>query len=115
MRSSYFFPAGGFEVAPDILKRDQKQTYSSDPRIVEVWHTIYTNVEDNWDLYNLGESLMDMETLFQRWRFDHVRTVERIIGGQSGTGGSSGVQFLEQALKLKCFPDLYALRDRLLN
>ncbi|MEE9313698.1 MAG: tryptophan 2,3-dioxygenase family protein [Rhizobiaceae bacterium] len=105
----------GFDVPDDILNRDHKQSYVSDPRIVEIWHTIYSNQEEHWALYNLGESLMDMETLFQQWRFSHVRTVERIIGGQSGTGGSSGVEFLERALKLKCFPDLYALRDRLLN
>ncbi len=105
----------GFDVPEEVLNRDQKESYVSDPRVVEIWNTIYSNVDDNWDLYNLGESLMDMETLFQRWRFDHVRTVERIIGGQSGTGGSSGVKFLEKALKLKCFSDLYVLRDRLLN
>ncbi|MEE9375418.1 MAG: tryptophan 2,3-dioxygenase family protein [Rhizobiaceae bacterium] len=105
----------GFPVDDDLLNRDKSQSYLSDPRIVDIWHTIYTKPDAHWALYNLGESLMDMETLFQQWRFSHVRTVERIIGGQSGTGGSSGVEFLERALKLKCFPDLYALRDRILN
>ncbi len=35
---------------------------------------------------------------FQLWRFRHMKTVERIIGFRRGTGGSSGVGFLRQAL-----------------
>jgi tryptophan 2,3-dioxygenase len=57
---------------------------------------------------------MDMEALFQRWRFDHASAVERVIGQRPGTGGSSGVAFLKQALNLKFFHDLYEVRNRLI-
>jgi tryptophan 2,3-dioxygenase len=105
----------GFNVPGEVLSRDTRTSYQSNKQVVDVWNDIYSNVDAYWDLYNLGESLMDMETLFQRWRFNHVRTVERIIGSHSGTGGSSGVAFLEQALQLKCFTDLYAVRNTMLN
>ena len=44
------------------------------------------------------------------WRFRHLKTVERIIGSKSGSGGSSGVPFLRKALDLTFFPELYAVR-----
>ena len=43
-------------------------------------------------------------------RFRHLKTVERIIGGKTGTGGSSGVPFLRRALDLTFFPELWAVR-----
>ncbi len=52
------------------------------------------------------EKLVDVEEYFQLWRFRHMKTVERIIGFRPGTGGSSGVGFLRQALELTFFPEL---------
>jgi tryptophan 2,3-dioxygenase len=54
-----------------------------------------------------------VEESFQLWRFRHVRTVERIIGGKRGTGGSSGVSFLRRALDLTFFPELMSVRTRI--
>jgi tryptophan 2,3-dioxygenase len=39
-----------------------------------------------------------------------MRTVMRIIGFKRGTGGSSGVGFLKQALELTFFPELFEVR-----
>jgi tryptophan 2,3-dioxygenase len=50
------------------------------------------------------------EDNFQLWRFRHVLTVCRTIGGRTGTGGSSGLGFLARALELTFFPELYAVR-----
>ena len=47
------------------------------------------------------------------WRFRHLKTVERIIGFKRGTGGSSGVAFLKQALELTFFPELLAARTEI--
>ena len=57
--------------------------------------------------------LVDLEDNFQLWRFRHLKTVERIIGHKIGTGGSSGVPFLQRALDLTFFPELYAVRTEL--
>lgn len=105
----------GFDVPQDLLERDFSQPYSGDPRVVRIWVQIYSDTDRYWELYALGEKLMDMETLFQRWRCDHATAVERVIGMHPGTGGSSGVGFLKKALELKFFHDLYDLRTELVQ
>src|SRR5690606_40618368 len=64
----------------------------------------------HWEAYHLCEDLVDLETEFQLWRSRHMRTVMRIIGFRRGTGGSSGVGFLKQALDLTFFPELFEVR-----
>jgi tryptophan 2,3-dioxygenase len=56
---------------------------------------------------------VDVEQRFQLWRFRHMLTVKRIIGFKQGTGGSSGVPFLERALHLVFFPELWDVRTEL--
>ncbi|KUJ77944.1 tryptophan 2,3-dioxygenase [Ruegeria marisrubri] len=104
----------GFDVPQELLERDFSQPYTGDPRVVKIWTEIYRNTDKYWDLYALAEKLMDVESLFQRWRFDHATAVERVIGMQPGTGGSSGVAFLRKALELKFFHDLYDMRSELM-
>jgi len=64
-------------------------------------------------VYETCEELVDVEDSFQTWRFRHLKTVERIIGFKRGTGGSSGVAFLKQALELTFFPELLAARTEI--
>lgn len=104
----------GFDVPADLLDRDYAQPYSGDPRVVKIWCNVFRNTDKYWDLYALAEKLMDVESLFQRWRFDHATAVERVIGMQPGTGGSSGVAFLRKALELRFFHDLYDMRTELM-
>ncbi|WP_171188075.1 tryptophan 2,3-dioxygenase [Ruegeria sp. HKCCC2117] len=104
----------GFNVPQDLLERDFAQPYSGDPRVVKIWVQVFQDAGTYWDLYALAEKLMDVESLFQRWRFDHVTAVERVIGNQPGTGGSSGVSFLRKALDLRFFHDLYDVRTELM-
>jgi tryptophan 2,3-dioxygenase len=59
------------------------------------------------------EKLVDVEEGFQLWRFRHLKTVERIIGHKRGTGGSSGVAFLRQALEISFFPELIDVRTEI--
>jgi len=49
----------------------------------------------------------------QRWRFGHLKTVERIIGFKRGTGGSAGTAYLADVLKLVFFPELLSVRSAL--
>ena len=83
------------------------------PEIRERWKTVYDNTEEYWTLYELGEKLVDLEDYFRRWRFNHVTTVERVIGFKRGTGGTSGVQYLRQMLSVELFPELWHLRGEL--
>ncbi len=104
----------GFNVPQDLIERDYARPYSGDPRIVKIWVEVFRDTDKYWDLYALAEKLMDVESLFQRWRFDHATAVERVIGMQPGTGGSSGVAFLRKALELRFFHDLYDVRTELM-
>ena len=81
-----------------------------DPALLPVFERIYEDTDAFWAEYHLCEDLVDLETQFQLWRFRHMRTVMRIIGFKRGTGGSSGVGFLKQALELTFFPELFEVR-----
>lgn len=81
--------------------------------VQEKWKTVYENNNDFWTLYELGEKLVDLEDYFRRWRFNHVTTVERVIGFKRGTGGTSGVQYLRRMLGVELFPELWNLRGEL--
>ena len=83
------------------------------PEIQARWKTVYENIDDHWTLYELAEKLVDLEDYFRRWRFNHVTTVERVIGFKRGTGGTAGVQYLRRMLDVELFPDLWHLRGEL--
>ena len=61
----------------------------------------------------MAEKLVDVEEQFALWRFRHMKTVERIIGFKRGTGGSSGVPFLRQAVETRMFPELWDVRTEI--
>jgi len=86
---------------------------SPDPAVEAVWSAIYRDAERHWDLYELAEKLVDLEYHVQRWRFGHLKTVERIIGLKRGTGGSAGTAYLAGVLKLTFFPELLSVRTAL--
>lgn len=58
------------------------------------------------------ERMLDLDEGLQEWRYRHVKMVERTIGGQSGTGGSTGAQYLRGTLQTPMFGPLWAVRDR---
>jgi tryptophan 2,3-dioxygenase len=66
----------------------------------------------HWPVYETCE-VVDLEDNFQLWRFRHLRTVARMIGTRTGSGGSSGTAFLRGALDLTFFPEIYAVRTQL--
>lgn len=94
--------------APQLLS-----PHSADAAIQERWKRVYQDVNTHWQLYELGEKLMDLEDYFRRWRFNHVTTVERVIGFKRGTGGTAGVDYLRRMLSVVLFPELWNLRGEL--
>jgi len=103
----------GFDVPAERLQRDWTQAYAPHEGVEAAWIAVYRGAEAYWDLYELGEKLVDVEYRFQQWRFAHLKTVERIIGFKRGTGGSAGVPYLARALEATFFPELLTLRTRL--
>ena len=100
----------GHAVPARHLQRDWAKAHVFDPELVPVFERIYEDTAAHWAAYHLCEDLVDLESQFQLWRFRHMRTVMRIIGFKRGTGGSSGVGFLKQALELTFFPELFEVR-----
>jgi len=100
----------GLPVPQASLERDFTQPYERNPDLVAVFKIIYDAPEQWWDAYDMCEKLVDMEESFQLWRFRHMKTVERIIGYKTGTGGSSGVTYLKRALDRAFFPELIDVR-----
>ena len=80
---------------------------------VDAWLKVYTDTGRWWELYQLSEKLVDLDDALQTWRHKHVITVERIIGGKRGTGGTEGVAYLRTTLNRRCFPELWSVRTRL--
>ena len=103
----------GLPVPEDVINRDLTQPWVANDGVQAVWETVYRNPETHWEAYELAEKLVDFEDYFRRWRFNHVTTVERIIGFKRGTGGTSGVQYLRKMLDVVLFPELWHLRTTL--
>ncbi|MDS9471928.1 tryptophan 2,3-dioxygenase [Sporosarcina pasteurii] len=103
----------GFPINESLLKRDFSVTYTGDESVAAAWLKVYKDVDTYWDLYQLAEKLVDIEDSHQQWRFRHMKTVERIIGHKTGTGGSSGVSYLKSVLDHRFFPELWDVRTKL--
>ena len=97
----------------ESLHRDCTKPHQPDEAVQAAWAKVYRDPSRYWDLYELAEKLVDLEDYFRRWRFNHVTTVERVIGLKRGTGGTGGVSYLKRMLEVELFPDLWHLRTKL--
>ena len=100
----------GFAIDAAMIARDPAMPYHHNDSVEAAWAAIYRDPQGHWDLYELAEKLVDLEYHFQRWRFGHLKTVERIIGFKRGTGGTPGVPYLAGVLKQAFFPELLSVR-----
>lgn len=103
----------GYPIPTRVLERDVTTAHELNAELVAVLTDIYRDAEQHWDVYEACEELVDLEDNFQLWRFRHLKTVQRTIGMKTGTGGSSGVGFLQRALDLTFFPELFAVRTEI--
>ncbi len=100
----------GYPVPESALARAVAEPYALNTELLPLIRTVYENNREHWAVYEAFEELVDLEESFQLWRFRHLRTVMRIIGAKPGTGGSTGVGFLRNALDRTFFPELFAVR-----
>ena len=92
----------GHAVPPDAAVLDE--------RVQEIIVAVYRG---DPDAAFVAERLVDLDEGVQEWRYRHVKMVERTIGTKTGTGGSSGVEYLRATLFRPAFPDLWEIRSRL--
>jgi tryptophan 2,3-dioxygenase len=86
---------------------------SSDEAITASLRTVAHDRSAYADLWGLAEALLQHDELASAWRARHVVMVERMIGGKTGTGGSTGAAYLRSRLDLKYYPLLWSLRSAL--
>jgi tryptophan 2,3-dioxygenase len=101
----------GFDVGPE--RADLREQRGESDKLRSAWAEIYRDPDTHWPLYELAEKLVDLEDYFRRWRFNHVTTVERVIGLKRGTGGTQGVAYLRRMLEVELFPELWHVRTEL--
>ena len=100
----------GFDIGADGARIDWRDKRAESEAVLMAWRAIYADPAKHWALYELAEKLVDFEDYFRRWRFNHVTTVERIIGLKRGTGGTGGVSYLKKMLEIELFPELWRVR-----
>lgn len=106
-------PKHGLPVPDAVLNRDAAKPYEPSAEVEAAWLAVYRDTKRYWELYQLAEKLVDLDDALVTWRHKHVLTVERIIGGRPGTGGTDGVGYLARTLQRRCFPELWSLRTKL--
>lgn len=103
----------GFDIGAEAQRTDWRNTRVESEAVRAAWREVYRAPQKFWPIYELAEKLVDFEDYFRRWRFNHVTTVERIIGLKRGTGGTGGVSYLRRMLEVELFPELWKLRTEL--
>jgi tryptophan 2,3-dioxygenase len=103
----------GLPVPKPVLERDMTRPWAAEDGVRAMWEVVYRDPSRHWQAYELAEKLVDFEDYFRRWRFNHVTTVERVIGFKRGTGGTAGVSYLRRMLEVQLFPELWQVRTTL--
>jgi tryptophan 2,3-dioxygenase len=99
-----------YAIPARLLRRDVTQP--AEPSS-EVQAALLAAYRDDGAPAQVAERLVDLDEGFQEWRYRHLKMVERTIGDKAGTGGSSGVGYLQTTLFAPAFPDLWAVRRAL--
>jgi tryptophan 2,3-dioxygenase len=98
---------------PETALAPARAPHVPNERVRTMWEAVYRDPGRHWALYEMAEKLVDLEDHFRRWRFNHVTTVERVIGFKRGTGGTGGVSYLRRMLEVELFPELWHVRTGL--
>jgi tryptophan 2,3-dioxygenase len=96
----------------DVL-RAHELPCGSDEEVLASLRTVAHDRSQYAPIWAVAEALLQHDELAANWRARHVTMVERMIGGKSGTGGSSGAPYLRSRLSLKYYPLLWDLRSEL--
>jgi tryptophan 2,3-dioxygenase len=106
----HYLAREAYPVPPALLERDVTTPVEPSEAIQRILIDVYRRDPKNAELC---ERLVDLDEGVQEWRYRHVKMVERTIGAKSGTGGSSGAEYLRTTIGEHFFPDLWAIRTQL--
>lgn len=115
LRMAYYelIRSQGWNIPENCSKANLREHDDVRDQALEALTKMYRNPKDHLEIYSLTESLLDLDQKQGLWRDHHVRVVERIIGKKEGTGGSSGVAYLESTTGKRFFPFLWTVRSHL--
>jgi tryptophan 2,3-dioxygenase len=98
----------GYDVPAAELSHDPTQPGTGDEGVRRVLAAVYA--DESAPAAEVCEALVDIDEGIQEWRYRHLKMVERIIGAQFGTGGSTGADYLRSTLFRPAFPELWQVR-----
>lgn len=105
-----FLAARGAAIPAALRNRDVSEANAASP---ELQPELVRLFRGSPEVGILLELMTDFDEGLQEWRYRHVKMVERTIGNKTGTGGSSGAEYLRRSLHQPVFPDLWAIRQQL--
>lgn len=99
----------GYKIPNHIISRDVTKAYESSTEVQDVLVELHRKDPEASLVF---ERLVDIDEGLQEWRYRHVKMVERTIGRKTGTGGSSGADYLRETLFHPTFADLWEIRNK---
>jgi tryptophan 2,3-dioxygenase len=107
------FPKSGLK--PKSPQEDFSEGHQYSQEAYRCWHAVYLTAQNYMSLFQLAEKLIDIEDAFRQWRFRHLVTVARVIGQNTGTGGSTGLRYLQKVaidgMENPLFPEIWEVRN----
>jgi tryptophan 2,3-dioxygenase len=103
----------GMDIPRELTDRDFALPYQPNEKVEAAWLLVYEQPSRHHQLFLLAEALTDIATLFARWRYTHLVTVQRMLGDKPGTGGSAGSRWLSGIAEHRFFPELWSVRSSL--
>jgi tryptophan 2,3-dioxygenase len=107
------FPKSGLK--PKAQHEDFSDGHRYSQHAYRCWHAVYSTPQKYMSLFQLAEKLIDIEDAFRQWRFRHLVTVARVIGQNTGTGGSTGLRYLQKVaidgMENPLFPEIWEVRN----
>ncbi|HXG01505.1 MAG TPA: tryptophan 2,3-dioxygenase family protein [Bacteroidota bacterium] len=99
----------------EALRRKNKRRMSRRAMVAALFISLYRDEPIIHPPFQLLTALIEMDELFTAWRYNHALMVQRMIGTKTGTGGSSGYEYLKGTLEPhKVFSDLLAISTYLI-
>jgi len=115
LRSAFYglLRSQGYRIPPGIGQPGHEASDKDNQQVLDALRELYQHPNHKLPLYYLSETLIEFDEYLVLWRQHHRLVVERVIGGRRGTGGSSGVRYLESTTSKRCFPLLWEARTYL--
>ncbi|MCY1136743.1 tryptophan 2,3-dioxygenase family protein [Actinoplanes sp. Pm04-4] len=103
----------GYDLKPELLDRDVADEHEAEQSVSDAWVRVYRDTSPENHLRLLGEALTEVADRFGDWRYLHLKAVQRTMGAKSGSGGSSGLAFLQRSMSRPVFPELWTSRTEM--